>query len=353
MKRELRLSGISLTKHGKRRKKVLELEENEGLIGITTKGNKQFLLIGRDKYWVKRVVIYNTLTDEIETDFESEIEDRYHDCLKLVFSPNGSFVLEHGTYFKYNPTTKTYSVISLPLSEVIFTKWLSNSFITVSSDGITEFSLEGNEIRSIELPEERAYFEIGISEDEDKLYLVFSASDKVYEFDINNFTFREIQLPESVFVNFNGTPIQKLKNTNYLLFFGYFSGHLYKINLETNEYEIIKDFSYFPSSSRYFWYNGFNNDGKIFIFTVHNYTGEVYELWFYNIETDELRRISLFTFPLLVLEDPKNNRIFLVKDCSYGYSTYVYDYNNDKILGAIGNNVLNPIHTDGEISLTL
>jgi len=352
MPRDIRLSGFSLTKYGSRKKKIVETILQKGLIGFTTKGTNQILLLGTAGAYVERVIVYNVLTDAIITDFTSTKVENFWTFRKLTFSPNGSFVLVKGTYFKYNPDTKTYSVISLPYPDdtysVKFTKWLENSFVNCCYKRIVEFNLNGTQLRNKELP---FYIDKYISY-QDKIYFYQEGQNKIYEFDIPTFTYREIPVPFGLFNNL-GDPFGRIKDTNFLHIWDKNGKKLYKLDLTTNATTLVKDFTGYDFISRGTPDTWFSNDGKILIMSVPDLLNNYYrELWFYDTEKNELRRISFVQYPFMVLED-KDTRKFVIVDVPKGYITFVYDYLQDKVLGVIGNYPYYPLYTDGEITLTL
>jgi hypothetical protein len=346
MTRPLRLIGMSLTKYGRKRKIIINLPIQKGLIGITTRNNKQYLLIGRNGYYVERVIVFNPITEQIETDFTSNILDSWWDFIPLTFSDNGSFVLVDGTYFKYDTTTKTYQTISLDISNIWFTKWLSDRFIVFSGYGTKEFDLNGNLIRDISLPfNPTKIVDIG-----DRVIFFSWGGNKFYTLDLNTYEVREYTLPFSLSF-FNGCPIQLIKGTNKVHIYSGDENKLYQFDLDTQQLTLVKDFSTEDFTQTGFVDSWFSNDGKI-VFLV--YSDVVFqatcEVWSYNVETNEIRRIPLSQYPTMILEDG-DSRIFLIVDSPFYYNSYIYDYNNDKIIGSINNFTINPLYTDGKITL--
>ncbi|MEM5871971.1 MAG: hypothetical protein QW051_03800 [Candidatus Aenigmatarchaeota archaeon] len=352
MPRDIRLSGFSLTKYGTRKKKVVETILQKGLIGLTTKGTKQILLLGVNGSYVERIIVYDVLTDNILTDFTSTTVNNFWTFRKLTFSPIGSFVLLKGIYFKYNVDTKTYSVISLPYPDdtyaVKFTKWLDNSFINCCRQHIVEFNLNGTQLRKLDLPfTVERYIDY-----QDKIYFCRDSYNKFYEFDIPSFTYREITVPFNLTSNL-GNPLARIKDTNYLHLWDNSGKKLYKFDLTTNTTTLVKDFAGYDFISPGVSDTWFSNDGKILIMSVPDIVNRYYrELWFYDIENDTLSRLSFVQYPFMVLED-KDTRKFLIVDVPKGYVSFVYDYLQDKVIGVIGNYPWYPFYTDGELVLTL
>jgi hypothetical protein len=348
MPRPLRLSGISLTKHGRKRKIVIQLPIEKGLIGITTRNNKQYLLIGRNGYYVERVIVFNPITEQIETDFTTDVLDYWHDWIPLKFSDNGSFVLANGTYFKYDTATKTYQTIQLGVSTVLFTKWLSDRFIVflfmAGASQANIYDLNGNLLNQIPLPSTSSrYVDIG-----DKVMFIQNLSNKLFTFDVNTYEIKQYTLPFTLFT-FYGIAGQRIKGTNKVHIYSGFEHKLYRLDLDTEELTLIKNFSTEDFVQYGFFDSWFSNDGKIVFLVYYDILYQnILETWAYNTETDEIRKIPLTQWPIMVLEDG-DSRIFLIVDTPFFYVPFIYDYNNDKVIGAISNFGINPLYTDGKI----
>jgi hypothetical protein len=352
MPRPLRLSGISLTKHGKKRKIVIQLPIEKGLIGITTRNNKQYLLIGKDGYYVERVIVFNPINETIETDFTSDILDFWNDKIPLSFSDNGSFILANGTYWKYNTASRTYQIISLGISTVYYTKWLSDRFIVFwVGGGISHanvYDLDGNLISTTTFD-----FYLGTLEDlGDKVGSWLFGDNKIYIIDINTFEVNTFTLPfgnYSYLVN----PFKRIKNTNKLHVYDGIGNKLYALDMDTQQLTLVKDFSGEDFISGGFQGATFDNNGKILFMAYWDVLDQqIVELWSYNVETNELRRIPLSQYPFLILED-NDSGIFTVVDVPAFYSPFIYDYNEDKVIGTISNFGRNPLYSDGKILLTV
>jgi hypothetical protein len=346
MTRPLRLIGVSLTKYGKKRKIVIDLPIEKGLIGITTRNNKQYLLIGRDGYYVERVIVFNPITEQIETDFTSDVLDNWQDYLPLTFSDNGSFVLTGGTYWKYDPTAKTYQIINLGISGVVFTKWLSDRFIVFYQNLANVYDLNGNLLNQIDLPIwTNKFLDIG-----DRVIFFFYGSDTFYTFNVNTYEIREYTLPFYLYA-FYSVPIQLIKGTNKVHIYNAIEHKLYKFDLDTQQLTLVKDFSTEDFVQYGYLDAWFSNDGKIAFLVYSDVVfQDIYEVWSYNVETNEIRRIPLAQYPTMILEDG-DSRIFLIVDYPFYYNSYIYDYNSDKIIGTINNFGINPLYTDGKILL--
>lgn len=352
MPRDIRLSGFSLTQYGSRKKKLVETILQKGLIGLTAKGTKQILLLGVNGSYVERVIVYDVLTDNIITDFTSTVVNNFWTFRKLSFSPVGSFVLLKGIYFKYDVASKTYSVISLPYPDdtysVQFTKWLDNSFINCCRQHIIEFNLNGAQLRKIDLPFDVSKY----IEYQDKIYFYRDGYNKIYEFDIPSFTYREITIPFNLFSNL-GNALSRIKDTNYLHIWDNSGKKLYKLDLTNNTTILVKNFTGYDLISPGCSDTWFSNDGKILIMCIPDIVNRYYrELWFYNTEDDTLNRLSFAQYPSMVLED-KDTRKFVIVDVPKGYITFIYDYLRDKVVSVICNYPWYPFYTDGELTITL
>jgi len=346
MPRSIRVINTSLTHFGKKKKTIISLPIEKGLIGITIRNNKQYLLIGRDGFYVERVIVFNPITEQIETDFTTDVLDYWYDYIPLTFSDNGSFVLANGTYWKYNPIAKTYEIISLGISGITFTKWLSDRFITFYQNFANVYDLNGNLLKQITLPIwAHKLVDIG-----DRIAFFYSWEKTLYTLDVNTYEIREYTLPLYLYIG-NGNPMQLIKGTNKVHIYSGGENKLYQFDLDTRELTLVKDFSNEDFVQYGYADCWFSNDGKIvFLSYLDPVSQNIEEVWAYNTETNEIRRIPLVQYPYMLFENG-DSRIFLIVDAPFYYNSYIYDYNNDKVIGAISNFGINPLYTDGKILL--
>jgi hypothetical protein len=350
MSRVIRLIGTSLTKYGKKRKSIIELPITKALSGITTKNNKQYLLIGDGGYYVERVIVFNPITEQIETDFTSSLVDYWWDIRPLTFSNNGSFVLMNGVYWKYDTSTKTYQVINLNISNIHYTKWLEDSFIVFTDDSIRKYDLNGNLLNSISVSYPTIYYVLSCVDMGNKV-LIYSYNWNVfYVFDISTFQLTSYNVPFTI-QSFYGFAIYPIKDTNKLHMYDLDSNKLYQFDLDTQQMTLVRDFSNEDFIVRGYYDVFYSNDGKIVFLAYFNpwavWTTETYA---YNTETNEIRRLPIGHLPMKIQEH-KDSRIFLIIDAEKSIYPFVYDYNNDKLLGIICNFPQSLLYSDGEILL--
>ncbi|MFH8086958.1 MAG: hypothetical protein QW609_04020 [Candidatus Aenigmatarchaeota archaeon] len=187
---------------------------------------------------------------------------------------------------------------------------------------------------------------------QDKIYFYRDGYNKIYEFDIPSFTYREITIPFNLFSNL-GNALSRIKDTNYLHVWDNSGKKLYKLDLTSNTTILVKNFAGYDFISPGCSDTWFSNDGKILIMCIPDIVNRYYrELWFYNTEDDTLNRLSFAQYPSMVLED-KDTRKFVIVDVPKGYIIFIYDYLRDKVVSVICNYPWYPFYTDGELTITL
>ena len=348
MPRSIRVISTSLTHFGKKKKTIISLPINKALSGITTKNNKLYLLIGEIGQSVERVIVYDPINDRIETDYTTDLVDNWYDIRPLTFSNNGSFVLANGTYWKYDTTTKTYQTINLGINPVYYTKWLEDGFIVFTDNSIRKYDLNGNLLNSISVSYPTIYYVLSCVDMGNKVVIYGYWWNVFYVFDINTFQLNSYNIP-FVIQSWCGYAIYPIKDTNKLHMYDLDSHKLYLFDLDTQQMTLVRDFSNEDFTARWGVDVFFSNDGKIiFLYYATPYAQYHYETFVYNTETNEIRNIPI-GYELVSVIENKDTRIFLIRE----YSTVIYDYNNDKVIGAIGNAPTSLLYTDGEISFTV
>jgi hypothetical protein len=341
MKRPIKLIGKSYDKFGEKFKKILEVDITKGLSAISLKGNKLFLLIrGNDT----RVIHYDIVRDTITLDqtFSNYFYWDYEK--KFPISDNLSFLDLMGNYYKYNQSTNSYDVIDLGYSGIQEALFLEDRILVQFWDSFNVYDLDGNLITSLPIGANSMVYD----KTSNKAYSYFYWERIINEIDLNDYSYRTIELPTNIYPAYN-YGLRRIPNTNKLMIVSTEHNKIYLFDLDTSETTELVDLKQALGYTTWIERGYITEDCKIVFLGIMDQIMRNYsETYIYDVEKG-IGKLAFSTGYLSLVVGNDKLRKYVLIDVPYSFIGFIYDYNNDKIDGVFCNASWNDIYTDGNL----
>jgi hypothetical protein len=341
MKRPIKLIGKSYNKLGEKYKKILEVDIDKGLGGISLKGNKLILFILGDG---TRVVHYDVVKDTITLDQTFSNYVYFDNYKKFPISDNLSFLDSGGYYYKYDPSTNSYSVINLGKSGIQEALFLEDKILVQFWDSFDIYDLDGNLINSMPVGGDCMVYD----KTSNKAYSYYNWGNVIKEIDLTNYSYRTIELS---FLLLYGYPygLRRIPNRNKLMFVSQEYDKIFQVDLDSLETTELVDLKQVLGYTTWIERVYITEDCKlVFLSIADEIMQNYFETYVYDVDKGTGKFVFSTQYPSLVVGNDKLRK-YLIKDMPYGTIVYIYDYENDKIEGVISNACWNDIYIDGNL----
>jgi len=348
MFRTIKLLGKSYSKYGELNKILLSVPPHQGVTLYSIVNNLIVLAISDVLNNQTRIIHYDIKSDKIVLD---QVVNKFFWTTtynKFNITDNLSFIDFYGNFYKYDPTTNSYSIIELNLSDVGDFYVFSDKLIVSIPDGVRIYDLNGNQIKSFGIPSGWYYFYSDYVESENKIYFYGYEGNSVVVLDLSTLNYETINLPTGTSLPM-GYCLRKIRNSNNLMYFNKNDLKLYQFDLGTKEARVIKDFSTYDFIANGVEIAYISEDGKIVFLVVNSIVCRTLsEVWVYDVDKDKVD----FVFPLVwypvIFGDDKTRRYIAWDD----YPTII-DLNKNKVETIFYNYPGWGLATNGKLSVIL
>jgi hypothetical protein len=348
MPRPIKILGKSYNKYGELYKVLLNVPVYQGATLYSIVNNLIVLAISDALNNQTRIIHYDIKSDKIV--FDQTVNKFFWKNIynKFNITDNLSFLDFYGNFYKYDPTTNSYSIIELNLRDVEDFYVFSDKLIVATPYGVGIYDLNGNQIKSFSIPSGWYYFYGDYVESENKIYFYGYKGNSVVVLDLTTLNYETINLPTNTSLPL-GYCLRKMRNSNNLMYFNKNDLKLYQFDLGTNQATIIKDFSTYDFIAYGVETSYISEDGKIVFLVVNSIPNpNISEVWVYDVDKDKVD----FVFPLIwypvIFGDDKTRRYI-----AWDFYPTIIDLNKNKVETIFYNYPGWGLATNGKLSVVL
>ena len=348
MFRTIKLLGKSYSKYGELNKILLSVPPHQGVTLYSIVNNLIVLAISDVLNNQTRIIHYDIKSDKIVLD---QVVNKFFWTTtynKFNITDNLSFIDFYGNFYKYDPTTNSYSIIELNLSDVEDFYVFSDKLIVATSYGVGIYDLNGNQIKSFGIPSGWYYFYSDYVESENKIYFYGFEGNSVVILDLSTLNYETINLPTGTSLPM-GYCLRKIRNSNSVMYINSTDKKLYQFDLGIKEARVIKDFSNYEFSMNGVEIAYISEDGKIVFLVVNSVPSSgLSEVWVYYVDKDKIE----FVFPLILypyIHGDDKTRRYVATD----YYPAIIDLNKNKVETIFLNFPVFGLATNGKLSVVL